>query len=433
MIKNKRRANRRVLILLLTLLAIRVRAQVSLDTYALTDVTIIDANHPQPLPHQTVIIKGRKIAQTFVDGTTPLPDSVSVIRASGKYLIPGLIDTHVHMATDPSDVDNRAATLRVLERMLYSGITTVRDMAGDARILAGLSRDAWTGDILSPDIHYSALMAGPQFFTDPRTMSSTQGGVSGEMPYMRSVTPSTDMVLAIAEAKGTGASGIKLYADLSPETVQKIVAEAKRQGLLVWGHAWLQQAKPTDLIKAGVGSLSHAPLLLYETRDSVPAAWKHGVHPAKFWDDSIRADKAMLELMKEHHTILDATLSAYHQWAKQDTGRRYYYEITRRLAAQAYRAGVTICAGTDNDQEEFVQSELHLLVHDAGLSPIDALIAGTRNGAAALGIEATTGTVEVGKIADLVVLDKNPLLDIDNVKAVFLVVKAGKIYRLPPR
>ena len=425
MIKNK-------FLLLLLLLAVRGQAQVALDTYALTDVTIIDANHTQPQSHQTVIIKGRKIAQIFTDGAMSLPDSVSVIRVSGKYLIPGLIDTHVHMATDPSDVDNRAATLRVLERMLYSGITTVRDMAGDARILAGLSRDAWTGDILSPDIHYSALMAGPQFFTDPRTMSSTQGGVSGEMPYMRAVSPSTDMMLAIAEAKGTGASGIKLYADLSAEMVQKIVTEAKHQGLLVWGHAWLQQAKPTDLIKAGVGSISHAPLLLYETRDSTPAAWKHGPHPAKFWDDSIHADKAMLQLMKDHHTILDATLLTYHQLAKQDTARRYVYEITKRLAAQAYRAGVMICAGTDDDQEEFVQSELHLLVNDAGLSPIDALIAGTRNGAAALGMEATTGTVEVGKLADLVVLDKNPLLDIDNVKTVYLVVKAGRIYRLPP-
>ena len=420
--------NKFLLLILLTV-QVRAQAQVALDTYALTGVTIIDANHTQPLPHQTVVVRGRKITQIFTDGSAALPDSVSIIRATGKYLIPGLIDTHVHLATDPSDVDNRAATLRVLERMLYSGITTVRDMAGDARILAGLSRDAWTGDILSPDIHYSALMAGPQFFTDPRTMSSTRGGVSGEMPYMRGVSSETNMVLAIAEAKGTGASGIKLYADLSPEMVQKIVTEAKRQGLLVWGHAWLQQAKPTDLIKAGVGSLSHAPLLLYETRDSIPPAWKHGAHPAKFWDDSIRADKAMLQLMKEHHTILDATLSAYHQLAKQDTGRGYVYEVTRRLTAQAYRAGVTICAGTDDDQEEFVQSELHLLVNDAGLSPIDALIAGTRNGAAALGMEATTGTVEVGKLADLVVLDKNPLLDIDNVKAVWLVVKAGKIYR----
>ncbi|RYD22740.1 MAG: hydrolase, partial [Lysobacteraceae bacterium] len=71
-------------------------------------------------------------------------------------------------------VDNRAHTLEVLQAMLYSGVTTVRDMAGDARTLAGLSRDAGTGDIISPDIYYSALMAGPVFFTDPRTATSTR-------------------------------------------------------------------------------------------------------------------------------------------------------------------------------------------------------------------------------------------------------------------
>ena len=405
------------------------RGQVALPAFALTGVTIVDANHPQPLTGQTVLIRNGKIDKVYADGSQPLPDSVSVIAAKGKWLLPGLIDTHVHMATDPSGTDNRAATLRILERMLYSGITTVRDMAGDARTLAGLSRDAWTGDILSPDIHYSALMAGPEFFRDPRTVSSTRGGVSGEMPYMRAVSPSTDLVLAVAEARGTGASGIKLYADLDAVMVNKIVAEAKRQGILVWGHAWLQQAKPEDLIKAGVGSISHAPLLLHANRDTVPASWKHGRHSAKFWDDSVRIDPAVFADMKLHHTILDATLSAYESWVRQDSNMLWDYEITKRLAAQAYKAGVIICAGTDDDQEAFVQRELHLLVHDAGLSNFDALVAATRNGAMALGMEAVAGTIEPGKAADLLLVEKDPLADIDNVNAVWMVIKKGVIFK----
>lgn len=402
--------------------------QARFGTYALTGVTLIDASRRHGLAHQTVVVKDGKIAQVFADGSLMLPDSVSVIRAGGKYLIPGLIDTHVHMATDPSDVDNRAATLRVLQRMLYSGITTVRDMAGDARVLAGLSRDARVGDILSPDIYYSALMAGPEFFKDPRTVNSTQGGAAGGMPYMLGVTPSTDMPLAVAAARGSGAWGIKLYADLKPEMVNKIVAEAKRQGILVWGHAYLQYSKPSDLVRAGVSSVSHSPLLMYETRDSIPAAWKHGEHSERFWDDSVRADEGLLRSMKDRHVILDATLSAYKSWERQDSGRRYLYQIARRLAAQAYAAGVEVCAGTDDDQEAFVQSEMHLLVHDAGFSAIDALVAATCNGADALGLTDRLGTIEVGKDADLVVLDKNPLEDIDNVLSVHLVIKKGKIY-----
>jgi imidazolonepropionase-like amidohydrolase len=405
------------------------QAQTTLDTYALTGITLIDANHAPGVTHQTIIIQKGRIEKIFPDDSQSLPDSISIIRATGKYLIPGLIDTHVHMATDPSGTDNRPNTLRVLESMLRTGITTVRDMAGDARVLAGLARDARTGDILSPNIYYSALMAGPEFFQDPRTHTSTAGGVAGEMPYMRAVTPTTDFIRAVAEAKGTGATGIKLYADLDPGTVGKIVTEAKRQGLLVWGHAWLQRSKPSDLINAGVSSISHAPLLLYETMDSIPATWRHGHHDDKFWDDHIHADPAMLSSMKAHNTILDATLLTYERLGARDSNRRYILPVVQRLTAQAYKAGVTICTGTDDDQEVFVQGEMEALVKDAGLSNADALIAATRNGALALGIESTTGTIEVGKTADLVVLEKNPLEDINNVKSVYLVIKAGKIFK----
>jgi hypothetical protein len=252
------------------------------------------------------------------------------------------------------------------------------------------------------------------------------------MPFMRAVTPSTDFTLAVAEAKGTGATGIKLYADLDPVTVGKIVTEAKRQGLIVWGHAWLQQSKPSDLINAGVSPISHAPLLLYETMDSIPTSWKHGHHDDKFWDDHIHADPAMLASMKAHHTILDATLLTYERLAVEDSNRRYMLPIVRLLTAQTYRAGVTICTGTDDDQEVFVQGEMAALVKDAGMSNADVLIAATRNGARALGIESTTGTIEAGKTADLVLLDHNPLDDIDNINSVYLVIKAGKLFKNAP-
>ena len=158
------------------------QAQTTFDTYAITGVTLIDAGHIPGVVHQTVIIQKSKIEKIFPDGSHTLPDSISIIRATGKYLIPGLIDTHVHMATDPSGTDNRPSTLRVLESMLRSGITTVRDMAGDARVLAGLARDARTGDILSPDIYYSALMAGPEFFADPGHIALPQEVLRAKCP-----------------------------------------------------------------------------------------------------------------------------------------------------------------------------------------------------------------------------------------------------------
>jgi imidazolonepropionase-like amidohydrolase len=419
----------RNLLLVLLVISNLSLAQVSIHSYALTHVTLIDANHKEPLPDQTVLIKGSTISEIFRDGTRQLPDSTIVFNLNGKYLIPGLIDTHVHLATDPSETDNRASTLGTLHKMLYSGITSVRDMAGDARVLAGLSREAKINEIIAPDIYYSALMAGPEFFTDPRTISSARGGIAGEMPYMKAVTDSTNLVLAVAEARGTGASGIKLYANLSAVLSAKIIAEAHKQHMMVWAHAWLDKARPSDLVKAGVNSISHSFLLIHELKDSIPASWKKPGLTDRFWKDSIPDNSVLFALMKVHHTLLDATMATYKQLGESFSSRQYAYEITKRMTAQAYLAGVTICAGTDDDQEKFVQNEMHLLVNEAGFSPIDALIAATRNGAEAIGINNRTGTIDLNKTADLLVLDKNPLSDIDNVKSVYLVIKGGLIFK----
>jgi len=173
----------------------------------LTDANVIDVSHPVPAMHQTIIIKDGRIAE-IQSGIMTFPDSAVIINLKGKYLIPGLIDSHVHMATDPSGTDNRSHTLQVLQEMLYSGITTVRDMAGDGRVLAELARNANIGEITSPDIYYSALMAGPSFFTDPRTQTSTKGGFSGDMPYMKAITDTTNITLAVAQSIGSGATRI---------------------------------------------------------------------------------------------------------------------------------------------------------------------------------------------------------------------------------
>ncbi|MDO3645323.1 amidohydrolase family protein [Mucilaginibacter sp. L3T2-6] len=404
------------------------QAQYAPRALALTDATIIDADHRAPLRHQTILICKGRITEVFPEGTKKLPDTATIINLSGKYVLPGLIDAHVHLATDPSGTDNREHTLNVLKQMLCSGVTAVRDMAGDARVLAGLSRDAQLGEIPAPDICYSALMAGSVFFSDPRTASSTQGGSNGNMPYMQAITGGTDFKLAVAQAKGSGAAGIKLYANLSAGQVNEIMAEARRQHIPVWGHAWLQEAKPSDLVKAGLLSLSHVPLLIREKIPQIPADWKKGTHSPAFWDEATPDLDSLFVLMKAHHTILDATLLTYKDWAGSDSTARWAYETGRRLLARAYRAGVTICAGTDVDQKAFVQAEMEVLVRDAGLSTLDAIIAATRNSACAAGLDSRKGLVKSGMDADLLILSVNPLESIANIKKVFLVIKGGRLY-----
>jgi imidazolonepropionase-like amidohydrolase len=251
----------------------------------------------------------------------------------------------------------------------------------------------------------------------------------GNMAYMKAITDTTDILLAVAQAKGCGASGIKLYADLSGVLAQKIIDEAKRQNIPVWSHAWLQGAKPSDLVNAGCISISHAPLLIYEKVDKVPDFWKKNHHDAAFWDKAVPALDELFNEMKRHHTVFDATLLTYKKWAASDTSMQWDYEIAKRITSRAYRAGVTICAGTDDDQEQFVQDEMRLLVTDASFSPFDAIVAATKNSAAALHLEAVKGSVSSNMDADLLVLTRNPLNDIDNIKSVEMVIKGGCIYQ----
>jgi imidazolonepropionase-like amidohydrolase len=415
-------------LLLFVALPLFSAAQYRPHLLVLTDVNIIDAGHPAPTAHQTIIIKEGRIVK-IQSGITTFPDSAVIINLKGRYLIPGLIDSHVHMATDPSGTDNRSHTLQVLQEMLYSGITTVRDMAGDGRVLAGLARDANIGEIVSPDIYYSALMAGPSFFSDPRTQASTKGGVGGGMPYMKAITDTTNIALAIAQAIGSGASGIKLYADLSADLVMKVVNEAKKQNIPVWGHAWLQGAKPSDIVKAGAISISHAPLLIYDKMNKVPDSWKKAGPGADFWDKNLPSLDELFILMKQRRTILDATLLTYKKWAMTDTAMQWDYQIAKRITSHAYASGVLICAGTDDDQEQFVQEEMRLLVTDAGFSPFDAIVAATKNSAGAINLDSTKGSIAVGMDADLVVLTRNPLENIDNIKSVDLVIKGGRVYQ----
>jgi len=418
----------RYLFPLLLVILTNSQAQYLPQTVVLTNATIIDAGHRIPLGHQTIVINNGKIADIFSTGSKDMPDTAMVINLSGKYVLPGLIDSHVHLATDPSGIDSREHTLDVLQRMLYSGVTTVRDMAGDGRVLAGLARDANLGIITSPDIYYSALMAGAVFFSDPRTETSTQGGNNGHMPYMQAITDSTDFRVAVAQAKGSGASGIKLYANLSAKQVDAIITEARLQQMPVWAHAWLQDAKPSDLVKSGILSLSHAPLLIREKIPQIPAAWKTGTFPSSFWDNATPNLDSLFAFMKQRHTIFDATVLTYKDWAAADSTARWTYETGRRLTARAYKAGVKICAGTDNDQKQFVQAEMQVLIKDAGFSTIDAIIAATSNSALALNLGSRKGLVKVSMDADLLIVDANPIENIENINKVFLVMKGGRMY-----
>lgn len=394
---------------------------------ALLHVTVIDGTGAPPKPNQTVVLRAGRIAALYPTGDRAPPSGIQVLDLPGQFVIPGLIDSHVHLATDPSGSDRRPAVERRLRNALHGGVTSVRDMAGDGRALASLARDALVGDIESPAIYYAALMAGPDFFSDPRVIAVSRGVAPGSAPWARAVTAATDWPRAVAEARGTGASAIKVYAAVSAEVLGPLVTEAHRQGLKVWAHAALFPARPSEVVASGVDVVSHASLLAWEGVPSLP-----GVNQRVRPDPVLRPDDPrMLALFREmarRGTILDATLFVMGDAAPER--QAWCAAVTHA----AWTAGVPISAGTDSigvgapGRLPDIHDELRLLVQRAGLTPLAAISAATLNGARAIGIDSVRGTIAVGKAADLVVLSADPTHDISHTRDIVYVYRNGRRY-----
>ena len=310
------------------------------------------------------------------------------------------------------------------------------DMAGDGRALASLARDSRLGEVEAPDVFYSALMAGPTFLSDPRPQSSAAGETAGEVPWMQAITPETDIVTAVARAKGTFATGIKIYANLEPAEVGRITEEAHRQGMQVWAHSMVFPTRPLDVVRSGVDVISHVCRLAWEAMANAPTEYQHDQTPqfGNFSADSPVFTELFRE-MKSRGTILDATLAMYvrsdrlrRENPDQAADERCDTDFARALVRRAHGEGIPIAAGSDfatppEDPYPAIHLELEELVTNGGLTPMAALEAGTRVAAEAIGVGDTYGLLQHGRPVTFVLLAENPLDDIGNLRTVRAVWK----------
>ena len=401
----------------------------------LRGVSVFDGSGELMRPGGTIVIEGEAISSVSFDENAVVPDGALTLNLEGQYVIPGIIDAHVHVSHD-----SRAETENALAQALAGGVTSVRDMGGDARRLASLGRDAQLGEIESPDIYYSAVFAGPTFFDDPRVIDVTRGVEPGAAAWARAITSETDLQQVVAEAKGSGASAIKIYTDLEADLIVGITKAAHAQDMKVWSHSVVFPTRPGDLVSAGIDVISHSSGLYWEVSDQVPSAF--GSHRQLEYEPgaSSRPEFALLfEQMRNRGTILDATIfviqhSSDHAPEGEEKKRRSQrLEFANEITSAAYRSGVLIAAGSDNmidKDKEFpmIHDELRLLVENCGLSPAAALRSATSINARALGIDDSTGFIQEGKQADLVVLSANPLEDIGNTRSVRFVIKRGRLH-----
>ncbi|WP_444924876.1 amidohydrolase family protein [Microbulbifer sp. DLAB2-AF] len=406
-----------------------------LEQVLLINANIVDVKSLKIDERQSILIEGDKIKRISSTNKLSKVRGASVVDLKGKFVIPGLIDAHVHHATDPDSWDKLSITTERLRYLLRGGVTSVRDMGGDARALAYLRRQAEVDAIASPDIYFSVIIGGESFFSDPRTIASAKGRTPGHTTWMRAVDHNSDMDAVMLQAIGAGATGIKIYADVEAETVPLLANAAKRHGLKVWSHAYIGPSKPLDIVNAGVETISHASDMSAQLVDNFKA-WRRKT--AEFddstWEKMLQKDSYLdlFDAMKEKGTILDATLTVFERRNDLNEKYRQLDQLSTQMTQFAYQSGITIAAGTDafsdleNDTTPMIHHELKLLVDEIGMTPLEAIQAATLNAAKVIGIEGSVGSIEEGKKANMVVLSESPETNIENSQAIAHVVKNGR-------
>ncbi|MEP6836020.1 MAG: amidohydrolase family protein [Gemmatimonas sp.] len=388
-------------------------------------VTVVDVAQRKLVPGQRIVLRGDSIT-SVQPVSAAAPDSIDVrINGRGAFAIPGLVDHHVHLTSGMS---------RMLTQAARGGVTMVQALAGDNRIAGEYARMVSAREMPGPEISYASVMAGPDFFNDPRFIDAGLGYKPGTAPWAQAVTAQTDVVVAVAAARGSGAEVLKLYAMLDSALVARLTAEAHRQGMTVVAHGTVFPARPLQMVQGGVDILTHAPYLSWQGAQTIVP--EDSRNRAKGPYDSVPVNGAvitsLISAMQRAGTYLEPTLFVF---ARQ-TAEKAMNDWAAALTIKARDAGIPIIAGTDGlidgDSTALpnVHKELQLLVK-AGMTPAEALAAATIVPARAMKRERTHGAIAAGRVADIVLLEANPLEDISATTRIRQVILRGVALRKP--
>lgn len=404
------------------------------SSFALTNCMLLDQKG-YTRANMTLIIRDGVIQDIFTSGDRTLADSIKIYDLPGKIIIPGLIDSHVHMGQlGPMKISPEEA----LKKWIYSGVTSVRDMGGDARKLGDLEKRRQEDGLPSPSINFSATYGSQDKINkDPRIARITQGVGIENAGWVHAATADLDFQASITQAKAVGVTGIKIYVGVPAVTISRLVEEAHNQGLQAWSHLTVFPDRPLQVVRSGMDVVSHTWGAFWQDKDVDPSIRVPFTHTD--------ARNARAAIFPEDLTLLDPRSPELDSLFREMAARKTLWDVTyatkrpetralyRDFLLAAREHGVQFCIGTDfHNAIETPYPSLHdtmeWLVSDSILSEAEVLQAVTQFGARALGKENSMGTIEVGKQADLVILDANPLDDISAIRKVIMTIKEGKVY-----
>jgi imidazolonepropionase-like amidohydrolase len=383
----------------------------------LKGAAIFPSGASEPVRGHAVIVRGQRI-EGIVPSDAPVPSDLTIIDLRGKTLLPGLIDSHVHLTVQEKDF--RAA----FKKFLDAGVTSVKDLGGDPRVLGELRRKVDLGEMEGPRIFF----AGPLFTSrsghpvinlwcghqsaDFIAAASRQPGTRDDASAMaheiaRSGVDLLKVIVEDCNGRSFPCGGVTIKCEkLRSQEVEAIVMEAHAAGLRVVAHAQRVDLIQ-DAINAGVDGIEHG-----EVEHSIATDPRH-IAPS----------------LVEKGIFLDSTFTRSSKCSTQPCDLP---SIILENVRQLIQAGVKFTVGTDAVIDwGILPSEIEMLVR-AGMSPADALRAATSNAAENLGRSDLVGTIDVGKRADLIAVDGDPLRRISDIRNISLVIRDGVVVRRRP-
>lgn len=426
---------------ILILLTIVSPNQFAQGVKVITGATLIDGTGSAPIKDAVIVIEGARIKQAGVKGKIEVPKEAVVIDARDKFVTPGLADMHNHMRD--GTFSQRPQALGNARRLLAFGVTTIFFPNANLQLLARLKQEA--GPDNSPYPH--VFSAGP-------IVTVKGGSLSGEL---RSPATADEARAVVKEMKAAKVDAIKLGYDdntwamkkplalLKEEVVSALIAEAHQQGLKVFVHApILEQAKV--VLRAGADGLMHGIIdkpvddefiaLMKKNRACYVStlALFEAVGDITNW---VKREEAYDERRLVPQSSIQAFTSEagaeqFNSFLTNTAFTKTHLPTLRANLKKVNDAGILIVAGTDTGFSGVfpgLASHLELILHaEAGLKTADIIKAATINAARMVGREKDSGTIEEGKVADLLILDANPLDDIRNIKKIHRVIKSGTVF-----
>jgi imidazolonepropionase-like amidohydrolase len=382
---------------------------------AITGGTILDMTARKPIADGTVVVVDGRITAVGPSGRVAIPRGATIVNAAGKTVMPGLWDMHAHFEQ-----------VEWGPIYLASGVTTIRDVGNELEFIVAARDAVAAGKGLGPRMLLAGIIDGP--------------GSNG-LGAVRAATPE-EARQRVDRYHDAGFMQIKIYSSVSLDVLRAITAEAHRLGMTVTGHV-PEGMNAFAAIDAGLDQINHAQYLT-AVADSNP--------------------EPLIAALRKHKTVIDPTLALYELLARPTTQpiesfepgikkvareletplggfgsspevapmRRRQFDDEVALVGRLHRAGIPVVAGTDQSVPgHSLHRELELYVR-AGFSPLEALQAATIVPATAMKTASDSGTIESGKLGDLIVLDGNPLDDIHNTRRIYRVITGGRVFDPAP-